>query len=907
MPPAARLAAVNALPSPESLTPSSEGATPVMQQFFAAKARQPDALVFFRMGDFYELFFDDAVRAAQALGITLTYRGKHAGEDIPMAGVPVHAADAYLAKLIRAGFKVAVCEQMEDPAEARKRGSKSIVRRDVTRVVTPGTLTEDSLLDARGANRLAAVAVRSGKAALASVEVSTGEVEVTTLERSEIGPALAALRPSELLTPDRLFADEVVAPALKAFTGYLQPLPAALGDPAAAEARLKRLYRVETLDGFGDFSPAEISALGLIAAHLETTQAGRLPALNPPRRAGASDHLIIDPATRASLEIERTQSGAREGSLLACVDRTVTSAGARRLADRIGRPLAVAAAINARLDAVEHFAERRSLREALRSAMRGSADMARALSRLALGRGGPRDLGALRDGLTAGEAISGLVLQDRGALVAEPAEIASALAALDVAGSPELGQLLRRLREGLTAELPLSARDGGFVAKGFRPDLDDTCALRDDSRRVVAALESRLQGETGLPIRIRHNAVLGYFIDSTAKQAETLLQPPWSTAFIHRQTTANQVRFTTPELAELDARIGQAAGRALAIEVETFEALRGEAVALAPALQAAAAALADLDVASALAEWASEVGAVRPEITDGCAFEAEGGRHPVVEAAVRRAGDPYTPNDCRLDGEGTEGRPRLAIVTGPNMAGKSTFLRQNALLVVLAQAGCFVPARRLRLGVADRLFSRVGAGDDLARGRSTFMTEMVETAAILTQATPRSFVVLDEIGRGTATYDGLAIAWACVEALHDTNRCRTLFATHYHELAKLEGRLAHVCNLSLKAKEWNGDLVFLHECSPGAADRSYGVQVARLAGAPASVVARAKEVLERLETQGSAPARLDDLPLFATLREPPAPVFAGPSRAEKALADLDPDDLSPREALEALYRLKGLA
>ena len=438
---------------------------------------------------------------------------------------------------------------------------------------------------------------------------------------------------------------------------------------------------------------------------------------------------------------------------------------------------------------------------------------------------------------------------------------------------------------------------------GFRPELDEARALRDDSRRVVAALEARLAGETGLPLKIKHNAVLGYFVDTTARHAEALLGPKWSHLFIHRQTTASQVRFTTAELADLDARISQAADRARAMEVETFEALRAAACALAAPIQAAARALAALDVAAALAEWAAETGAVRPEVDASCAFEAEGARHPVVEAAVRRAGDPYTANDCRLDGEG-EGGPRLAIVTGPNMAGKSTFLRQNALLVVLAQAGSFVPARRLRLGVVDRLFSRVGAGDDLARGRSTFMAEMVETAAILTQATPRSFVVLDEIGRGTATYDGLAIAWACAEALHDHNRCRALFATHYHELARLEGRLDHVCNLSMRAKEWNGELVFLHEAAPGAADRSYGVAVAKLAGVPPRVVNRARQVLGRLEREPGSPARLDDLPLFAAA--PPAPEPAEPSPAAAALAALDPDALTPREALEALYRLKAL-
>ena len=885
------------------LLPDPAGATPVMAQYFEAKARQPDALVFFRMGDFYELFFDDAKHAAEALGIALTYRGKHQGQDIPMAGVPVHAAEAYLAKLIRAGFKVAVCEQMEDPSEAKKRGSKAIVRRDVVRIVTPGTLTEEALLDARGVNRLAAVAVRAGQAALATVELSTGEVESLLLEREALAPVLASLRPSEILVPDRLFADETVSEALKGCAGLVQPLAGALADPAAGEARLRRLYGVDTLDGFGSLAPAEVSALGLIAAHLEVTQAGKPPALRPPRRSTGGEIMAIDPATRASLEIDRSQSGGREGSLLAAVDRTVTPAGSRALADRLGRPLLDPARIGARLDAVAFFVERRRLREETRARLREAGDMARSLSRLALGRGGPRDLGSLRAGLGVAESLTELFASAQEVLNGEPAEISRALADLALADKPELTALLADLRRGLGAELPASARDGGFVSSGFRPELDDARALRDDSRRVVAGLEQRLAGETGLALKIRHNGVLGYFVECNPKQGETLLAPPWNTSFIHRQTMANQVRFTTVELAELDARIAQAADRALAMELQTFEAFRAEASRLAPAIQGAAEALACLDVAAALAEWAAEAEAVRPEVDDSLAFEAEAARHPVVEAAVKRAGDPYTPNDCKLDGAG-QGCPRLAIVTGPNMAGKSTFLRQNALLAILAQAGSFVPARRFRLGVVDRLFSRVGAGDDLARGRSTFMNEMVETAAILTQATDRSFVVLDEIGRGTATYDGLAIAWACAEALHDVNRCRGLFATHYHELARLEGRLAHVCNLSMKAKEWNGELVFLHEAAPGAADRSYGVQVAKLAGVPASVVARAREVLDRLEKEPGSPARLDDLPLFA-VREAEPPVRE-PSKCEKALAELDPDSLSPREALEALYRLKGL-
>ena len=884
--------------------PDPAGASPVMAQYFDAKARQPDALVFFRMGDFYELFFEDAQKAAATLGITLTARGQHGGAPIPMAGVPAHAMEAYLAKLIRAGFKVAVCDQLEDAETAKRRGgSKAVVRRDVVRVVTPGTLTEDGLLDARGANRLAAVAVRAGAAAVASVELSTGEVECLAVTVSGLASTLAALGPSEILVPDRLFADEAVAAALKAAGGFIQPMPGSLAEPGASEARLQRLYGVETLDGFGPLSGAEISALGLIAAHLETTQAGRLPVLSAPRRAGESDVMVIDPATRTSLEIERSTSGARDGSLLAAIDRTVTAPGARMLASRLARPLLDPAAIDVRLDAVAWFCGHRAQRQKLRESLKALPDMARALSRLALGRGGPRDLGALRDGLTLAGDVCRLFADTRDPLVGLPTEVAGALAALDVSSLADLAAFRDLLATGLGPDLPAQARDGGFVNHGVRRELDQARALRDDSRRVILALEAQLAGESGVSLKVRHNAVLGYFVETTAKAAEPLMAAPLNATFIHRQTLANQVRFTTVELAELDAKIAQAAERALAIELDTFEAWRESATGVAGPIQAAAFSAATLDVASALAEWADDVGATRPVVDRSTAFEAEAARHPVVEAAVRRAGDAFTPNDCRLDGAGVGGA-RLSLVTGPNMAGKSTFLRQNALLAVLAQSGCFVPAKRLRLGVVDRLFSRVGAGDDLARGRSTFMMEMVETAAILTQATPRSLVILDEIGRGTATYDGLAIAWACAEALHETNRCRALFATHYHELAVLEGRLAYVSNLSLRAKEWNGDLIFLHEAAPGPADRSYGVQVAKLAGVPPGVVARAKQVLERLEKEAAGPANLDDLPLFAAVAEPEAKY--GPSKVEEALTALDPDGMSPREAMDALYRLKGL-
>ena len=893
------------IPPAETAFPDAAGASPVMTQFFDAKARQPDALIFFRMGDFYELFFEDAARASAAIGITLTHRGTHGGQPIPMAGVPVHAAEAYLAKLIRAGFKVAVCEQMEDPAEARKRGGKSIVRRDIVRVVTPGTLTEDGLLEARGANRLVAVAVRAGQAAVASVELSTGEVECFALGREALASTLAALAPSEILVPDRLFADEGVSAALKAAGGLVQPMAQALAEPAASEARLKRLYGVETLDGFGQLTGAEVGALGLIAAHLEATQGGRAPALSAPRRAGEADVMAIDPATRASLEIEQAQGGGREGSLLAAIDRTITAPGARTLAARLARPLMSPEAIDARLDAVDWLLGRRALRQKLRADAEGRRRYGpRAVAPGAGARRPARPRGAaqrpgdrrsgVRPGRGRGRGAHCPAFRDRsrreGACRPPSARRLRRGAGGGAGGYTAAAGPRRRLRRRRRA--PRARRGAGAGRRqppGGGRGPGGAAAGRDRRR-----------------LKVRHNAVLGYFLEASAAKAEPLKKPPLNALFIHRQTMANQVRFTTVELSELDARIAHAGDRALAIELETFEAWRAQAQGLAQPIQAAAAALSSLDVAAALAEWAEEAGAARPRVDRSQVFEAEAARHPVVEAAVRRAGDPFTPNDCRLDAAGVAGA-RLAIVTGPNMAGKSTFLRQNALLAILAQAGSFVPAKSLHLGVVDRLFSRVGAGDDLARGRSTFMAEMVETAAILTQATPRSFVILDEIGRGTATYDGLAIAWACAEALHDVNRCRALFATHYHELATLEARLAHVGNLSLRAKEWNGELVFLHEAGPGPADRSYGVQVAKLAGVPPAVVARARQVLDRLESEAATHADLAELPLFAAAAAPAAPPYTGPGPVELALAELDLDGMSPREAMDALYRLKGMA
>ena len=895
-------------PEPEAAAPALAGpppapdATPMMAQYLAIKAGHPGALLFYRMGDFYELFFDDAVAAAAALDIALTKRGKHAGADIPMCGVPVHSHEAYLERLIRKGFKVAVCEQVEDPAEAKKRGGKSVVARAVTRLVTPGTLTEDTLLDARAHNYLAALARTGAGAALglAWLDVSTGRFETMALEPASLAAELARLAPGELLVAEGMEADPAIARAGTVLT----LLPAARFDSTAAERRLKAHLGVAALDAFGAFSRAEQGAMGALLDYVELTQVGRLPALLPPRRVAATDAMSIDAATRTNLELVKTLQGETEGALLSVIDRTVTGAGARELAARLAAPLTDPAAIAARLDSVEWFVESRDLRHEARRSLKSAPDMARALSRLSLGRGGPRDLAAVAGGLAAAHALAAALDAAPPALLPPPDEIAAAADSLRGAAAP----LKARLAAALAAELPLQARYGGFIANGHDPALDETRSLRDDARRLIAGLQAKYADETGIAaLKIRHNNVLGYYIEVPPRHGEKLTAPPFSGSFIHRQTMANAMRFTTPELAGLASRIAEAAGRALEIELQLFDELATAVMAEAGTIAAAASALAALDVAAALAELAVERRYARPCVDASLAFDIRGGRHPVVEAALAQSGQQFVPNDCDLSA-GEKDNKHIWLLTGPNMAGKSTFLRQNALIAVMAQMGSFVPAEEAHIGVVDRLFSRVGAADDLARGRSTFMVEMVETAAILNQAGPQALVILDEIGRGTATYDGLSIAWAAVEHLHEVNRSRALFATHYHELTALTAKLPHLANATMRVREWQGDVVFLHEVGPGAADRSYGIQVAKLAGLPAPVIARAQAVLAALEKsgEGTKTARLiDDLPLF-TASARPAPVVRT-SAVEEELKAVNPDALTPKEALDLIYRLKVLA
>ena len=905
----AAASAPGAKPYASGPTAAGGRVTPMMEQYIEIKAANPDCLLFYRMGDFYELFFDDASVASRALGIALTKRGKHLGEDIPMCGVPVHAADDYLQKLIAGGFRVAVCEQTEDPAEARKRGAKSVVRREVTRLVTPGTLTEETLLEA-GRNNFLAALVKSpasddgdSRYATAWIDISTGEFRVGETMITGLADLLARIEPSEVLLSDRLASEKTLRGAIEEAGAAISVSPPSFFDSTTAESRLAKALGVSTLSGFGSFSRIEVTAAAAILAYVEKTQIEKRPAIAPLVQVREAETMRIDAATRANLELFRTLSGDRKGSLLAAIDRTLSAAGSRLIARRLASPLCDATAIDRRLDAVATFLADNRLRIDLRARLAMAPDMLRALSRLALDRGTPRDLGAICAGLTTARAMAERLAEDAAPLAQEVEANRAALAALPA-------DLAEELTQALGEDLPLSRRDGGFVREHYRADLDEARALRDESRRVVAALRARYAQETGVKsLKIRHNNVLGYFVEVTAANAPALTENDDS-PFIHRQTMANAMRFTTAELADLEQQIASAAERAVRIELEVFETLAARISDNAVAIHAGAEALAALDVACALAELAEKENYVRPMVDDSLTFAITGGRHPVVEQALRKSGESFIANGCDLgpaNNVDDADKGRLWLVTGPNMAGKSTFLRQNALIAILAQAGAFVPAEVAHIGIVDAVFSRVGAADDLARGRSTFMVEMVETAAILNQAGPRALVILDEIGRGTATFDGLSIAWAAIEHLHEQNGCRGLFATHYHELTALAARLGRIHNATMAVKDWKGEVVFLHEVVAGAADRSYGIQVAKLAGLPAPVIARAREVLDRLEANDRArgpKAVIDDLPLFAAAAQPED--RNRPDATLAALDELDPDALSPREALETLYRLKAL-
>ena len=814
---------------------SKSSVTPMIAQFLKIKSEYPDALLFYRMGDFYELFFDDAIAAARALDISLTKRGKHLGEDIPMCGVPHHASENYLLTLIRKGFRVAVCEQLESPAEAKARGSKSVVNRGVVRLVTSGTLTEESLLSARENNYLSAFAILRDESAFAWVDVSTGDFHVQNCPRISFGPMLAQLNPAEILISESNY--ENFLEQTKEFGSTLTSLSPASFDSTSGIKRLCDLFKVNSIDGFGSFSRSEISALGAIIDYLEITQKGKLPALKIPIKENLENFVQIDSSTRRNLELTQTLSGSKNGSLLRVIDRTVTGPGARLLEKRLSSPSTCIKTITPRLDSIDVFKSNNMLRMEIQNTLKQTADMERAFLRISLDRGGPRDFLAIRDSLEKGQDLSKSLINLNSNLIEE--------AEKNLNGNEKIIALLKDV---FSDSAPLLARDGGFIRSGFNVQLDDIKKLRDDGRQIISSMQAQFSSMTGIgSLKIKYNNVLGYFIETPATHAKKMLGEEFSNTFIHRQTTANAVRFTTLELSEIETKILNAGGRALSLELEIFEQTKIKILEFSENILLAAKALAEIDLAVALADIAVSENWCRPKLDTSRKFKIIEGRHPVVEAALQKEpSGVFIANNCDLSA-GSDGDKPIWLLTGPNMAGKSTFLRQNAIIALMAQIGSFVPAESAEIGIIDQLFSRVGASDDLARGRSTFMVEMVETAAILNQAGENALVILDEIGRGTATYDGLSIAWATLENLHNINKCRALFATHYHELTGLTVSLPGLMNATVSVREWEGDIIFLHEVRKGAADRSYGVQVAKLAGIPQTVINRATEVLEKLE------------------------------------------------------------
>ncbi len=878
--------------------------TPMMAQYLETKKAYPDYLLFYRMGDFYEMFFDDAVAASKALDIALTKRGKLEGADVPMCGVPFHAYETYLSRLIKHGFKVAICEQMEDPKEAKKRGAKSVVKRDVIRLVTAGTLTEENLLDSRRNNFLLSLAKTGDMLGVSWLDLSTGDFfleEIGLKNKSEavvVSSLLSRLSPVEILVSDRYLQSPKLFEMFNEYRKKLSVLPEARFNFENARRNLLNLFKVETLDAYGSFSRAEITAAGVLMDYVETTQKGQMPRVEKPVKIYERQVMEIDGATRRSLELLESSSGDRGNSLLSVLDRTVTGAGARMLAGRIASPLVDTKEIGERLNVVEFFLNEEFIRDDVRALLKACPDIERAVSRLSLERGGPRDLAAIKTTLAAvprlKNILSGASSQN---MVSELPEAVARIAGR--MGHHE--NLVDELERALADELPLLARDGGFIREGYYPPLDEIRRVKNNSQQIILQLQEKYAAATDIPnLKIKYNNLIGYFVEVPAKFATRMLE---NKDFIHRQSVLNAVRFTTVELTEIENEIRGAGEKLLATELELFNKLVTEVRIAADDISRTAKALAELDVGAALADLAAEKNYCRPEIDDSFCFDVEDGRHPVVEASLAREhGGAFVGNDCRLGGDYSN----IWLITGPNMAGKSTFLRQNAIIAVMAQIGSFVPAKRARIGVVNKLFSRVGASDDLARGRSTFMVEMVETASILNRADERSLVILDEIGRGTATFDGLSIAWAVVEHLHEVNRCRALFATHYHELTSLVGKLHKMSLHCMKIKEFNDEVIFLHEVIDGAADRSYGIHVAKLAGLPPVVLKRAEQVLSSLENDkknANIKELADDLPLFSSLKKEEKK----PSAVDAALAEICPDNLTPREALDELYRLKALS
>ncbi len=890
--------------------PHTSADTPVMRQFLDIKAGYPDAILMFRMGDFYEMFFDDAVTVGPVLDIAVTSRDKglEVGDRVPMAGVPYHAIGGYLRTLVERGFKVAICEQMETPEQARLRKGPKIVRREVVRVVTPGVLVDEEHLRSEEPNYLAAIVAESAGETgfgIAALDVSCGEfLALRCADAAGLRAALSRLAPREILADASLhgWLREALGPACP----RLEVRDPRLIPPEVAA----RVVHLRAESGGEALQTTEARAAALCLAYAEETQPGHTLLIHRLRRHELEDRMILDETSLRNLEVFRTlRDGQRKGSLLWSVDRTRTAMGARMLRDWLGAPLRAIGAINERHEAIAALISEPKLRGDLQDRMRDVRDIVRLAARARLGTATPRELGALRQSLAALPGVHALLAELARRRLPEPGpgdsqagslgQVAGRVPALLDLGGDLLADLHAELLRVLVDEPPAHTRDGGMIRAGADPELDRQHGLRDGGREALAAIETRERERTGIAnLRVQHNRVFGYFIEVMKSQ---LARVPAD--YIRKQTMTNAERYVTPELAEHETAVLGAQAAALEREQALYLALREQVSAAGERLCQVGEGLARLDVLAGLAEVAEAQGFVRPELCEEPVLEIEEGRHPVVERML--GAGRFVPNNLglRANAGATGGLARFLLVTGPNMGGKSTVMRMAALVAILAQAGSYVPAVRARVGIVDRVFTRVGAADDLGRGDSTFMVEMRETAAILSQATPRSLVLLDEIGRGTATFDGLALAWAITEFIHDQLGCRAMFATHYHELTALSDKLAGLRNVNVAVHEDRGTIVFLHRVEPGAAERSYGIQVGRLAGLPASVLRRAHKLLARLEAsdRGTVP----QLDLFSRPVEEAAD--DSHTRAQEALlADLralHPDELSPRAAHDALRLL----
>ena len=860
---------------------NSNGLTPMMKQYLEIKEEYFEEILFYRMGDFYEMFFNDAKVASSVLDITLTKRGQWNNNDIPMCGIPFHSSESYLSKLISNGYRVAVCEQINEIENDVKK-NKGPMKRKVVRVITPGTVLEENFFDDNPNNFLCSWNEVNGCHSISWVDLSTGIFCVQKIDMNQsnaLETALERLSPRELIMPLKMKEQKP-----HYFRGCVTFQADSLFQSDACEERLKKFYKTKSLEAFGEFSRSCISTAGAILGYVNLTQKGKLPLLKKIKQWKNIDVMEIDVFSRKSLELLKTQSGEKNGSFFNAINQTLTSGGARLLLERLNGPSLDNLEINNRLDTVSNFVSENLLRKKVRDVLKLIPDIERSLTRLQFDRGGPRDLISIKTGCEKAYEISKLILDhDFTFPEKELNEISSNLTINT--------SFIKELDLAITESPPLFARDGNFIKKGFSNELDEIKLIRDNSREKILSLQAKYINQTGVQsLKIKFNNVLGYHLEVRKNHETKLLEQE---EFIHRQGTAQASRFTTAELVSIESKLTDARSKSLNIELEIYEILVKNCLQRSEKLLSIFQGISSLDVAIGFAELAHKWNYSRPEISNECIFNVVAGRHPVIEQILNKEKDTsFISNNCNLSDQ------KIWLITGPNMGGKSTFLRQNAIINIMAQMGSFVPAEKATIGISDRIFSRVGSGDDLSRGQSTFMVEMIETASILNHATEKSFVILDEIGRGTSTWDGLSLAWSIIEKLHNDINCKTLFATHYHELTTLERSLKKLSLKTLEAKEYNDEIIFLYNLVNGSANKSYGLEVAKLAGVPFDVIKRAKDILKNLESD----YKIDDkLPLFNQTKEKEAV-----TKVSKKLNEIVPDSISPIQALEILYELKRL-